>query len=187
MLARRRVRRAIIKTTLGQCLVFAGILTMLTQLCNITACLYTKPFSNPNPSHQIMKGLQRLSYIYNLDGSVEYTSFSKYTCELISDRLCLFTNQLMVSRDTGYKGSRPRFHKYHSISQFWLITSKQPQDIDPMLSKCWFTVYDAGPTFTQHCVDTRLGLRPVFHVKCGTSCIGHTYNLPCMQIILVHF
>ena len=31
--------------------------------------------------------------------------------------------------------------------------SKTPADVDPMLVYCWSTVYDAGPTLSQHWVD----------------------------------
>ena len=74
----------------------------------------------------------------------------------------------------------------HSPKENWSRNPTETQGIDTMLGHCWPTVFDAGPTMTQHCVNAlclmgcAVWLRIHLHGEIGG-------NLTCNLVFFPHF
>ena len=55
----------------------------------------------------------------------------------------------------------------NSIVNHYEILAQQTREVDPMLDKCWPTVYDAGPTLALHRINVSCLLR-VYRIKNST-------------------
>ena len=76
---------------------------------------------------------------------------------------------------TGYEHSNPSIITY-TVPHTYKLWVMQPRNVDSMLGSCWATVYDAGPTSTQYCINvTRCWTKTSkYTIACGLfeSCMS---------------
>ena len=129
MLCRRRRRRASIRTTLGQCLVSAGLRSQLiSKLESLTQC---KPDSGPRSQHWADIS-PALAYQYIGLNKINFHPMLAYCWPIVYDH-----------------GSAV---KQHWLKVSFLQGTPATQYPDTMLVQCWKSVIDDGTTFNQHWV-----------------------------------
>ena len=127
LLAQRQRRWLIIKTTLGQPLVFAG--WRIISMVSIVGSLRDREVACSASDRQ---GSNFESCVWRTVSSQS----SHHPQEVLLAQFSLYVHKGGLKPDS--------FHFY-----LWRI-SKQTREMDPPLFQCWTTVFDAGPTLRQY-------------------------------------